>query len=307
MVLIIKMSLDEDDGTYWEYIFDSSTAQLTPLPNNSPTDWPVFGFALPIRKLLGWKLLEAIVPYSWYVIDDYNNTFEFTESANGATTTVTIPPGNYDVTSITNLMGILINAASAANGNSFLYVVTYDPHTNKLSIGRTTGSGTFTLTFGTSTSDDGTTNPRLWLGFLGGPNVSNGTLLEAPNTLNLQGPQYVFLNSSTFGRQALYALPQTSLTSLNGGLGTQIAHIPVGQTQPGQNINYSDQSHAKWFYTPIEIMNQLDFYFTLAGLNQQQVPLRFNGPGFVLRVAFKVGIDQPVRSTVTSQKRIRIE
>lgn len=298
----------EEEGTYWEYAFDSSTSLITPLPGNSPSDWPVFGFALPIRKLLGWKLLEVILPFSWYVIDDYNNTFQFSESAGGPPggQTITITPGNYNSSTITGILDILINAASAANGNSFLYTTTYDPFTNRLSIGRTLGSGTFTLTFGT-TGDDGTTNPRLWLGFLDGDNQSTGSLLVAPNILNLNGPQYVFLNSSIFGRQTLYALPQTSLTSLNGGLGTQVAQIPIGNASAGQVINYTDQSHARWFYTPIEILNQLDFYFTLGGLNQQQVPLKLHGPGFVLRVAFTVGIDQPVRSTVTSQKRVRIE
>jgi len=231
--------------------------------------------------------LEAQIPYSFYVFNSSNNTFSFTESAGGSGQTITIPIGNYTPAEIVNELSTLLTVASAANGNNFTYTVTIDPNENKMEIAQTGGSGTYTLTFGTST-DNGTTNPRLWLGFNAGAITSTGTLLIAPNVIQLFGPNYLFLNSKTLGVQTLFTLPQSTVTALSGGLGTQCAAIPVGNAVPGDIITYVDQSHGKWFDTPMSTLNTLDFYLNFGGLQAAAAnPIQFNGSPFVLRIGFR--------------------
>ena len=301
--------LNEDQGVYWEYVFDSSTTAHTSVPGFSAFDAPMYAFNLPLKNLISWKLLEAYIPFSFYVFNSTNNTFKFSESAGGPPggQTITLPIGNYTPTEIANELTSLLTIASAANGNNFTYTVTVDPNENKLEIAQTFGSGTFTLTFGT-TGDIGTTNPRLWLGFNEGANTSTGTILIAPSILQLFGPQYLFLNSKTFGVQSLFTLPQSKAVSLSGGLGVQCAMIPIGNAVPDDIIVYSDQAHSKWFNSPAKTLNTLDFYLTFGGLQADNpLPLQLNGSPFILRIGFRLGSadDSLIDSKETKKRKMQ--
>jgi len=297
------------EGEYYEYAFDSSDAQASNAANTSSKDWPLFTFSQPIIGLVGFKVMELQVPFSYYIINTTNNTFTFTESA-GGTTTITVPVGNYSALSISTTLTSLLTAASVTNGNSFVYTTSYDSSAAKLLITRTAGSGTFTLTFG-ATDDLGITNPRLWLGFNAGANTSTLGNLQAPNTIDITGPIFLYLNSSVFGRLVDFTLPIGVSKLGNGSVGPQIAKIPVN-TNPNGLISWADQSVVRYFESINQNVNtnitQADFYLTLGSSTVK--PLALNGQSFSFRLALvvnEIGAANIINRQVgQTNKRIRV-
>ncbi len=186
-----------DSLQYTEFEFDSLAAQYSMNAGGySAYDWPVFLMGKPLTNVAALKVLEVQIPFSYYVFNSKNNTFTLTESDGGGPRTVTIPVGNYTSSSIGSTLATALNSASA---NSHTYSVAYSAVDYKLTItSNAGGANTFTLTFGTAT-DPGWTNPRLWLGFNGGDNVSTLQTLVAPLVLQITGPNYAYVNSITIG------------------------------------------------------------------------------------------------------------
>lgn len=240
------------------------------------------------------KVLEAQIPFTFYVFNSKNNTFLLTESYGGGARTVTIPPGNY--TQFT-LPSVLQTALQTASANGWGYSVTYSQATNKLTItGPLAGSFPplyFTLTFGTNIYDNGRTNPRLALGFSGGPNVSGigatsssiPAILVAPSVLQLSGPNYVYLNSTTLGGNVHLFLPGNGIVNPSGAGadGPQIAKIPMC-VNPGEIFNWNDPNPLMWFDVGNTNFNgNIDFYLTL-GTESMEEPLELNGAAFSIKL-----------------------
>ena len=66
-------------------------------------------------------VLQASIPFTYYLIEDGFNTFELKETGHSAVT-VTIPKGNYNINSFSKIVGPLLTAASALNST---YTLTY--------------------------------------------------------------------------------------------------------------------------------------------------------------------------------------
>src|SRR5688572_6427813 len=86
-LVYVEISLDSKDGTATDVRF-------------SRLDWPTFYFNQEFENIAAVKVIQAEIPFSYYVIDTYNNTFVLFESDGGSSATVTIPIGNYDATSL---------------------------------------------------------------------------------------------------------------------------------------------------------------------------------------------------------------
>lgn len=228
-----------DSLKYTEFEFDSLQTIQSFNTHHYTTDWPLFLLGKPLTNIAALKIVEAQIPFSYYVFyaatadsNSSNNTFTLTESDGGGATTVTIPAGNYTSTTILTALASALNAASA---NSHTYTVTYSSTTQLLTItSNAGGANTFTLTFGTSVNDPGWNNPRLWLGFSGGANISTtGQVLVAPSVIQLTGPNYIYINSVTLGAMIKLYLPANYNTG--GQLsadGPQAAKIAI-TSQPG--------------------------------------------------------------------------
>lgn len=158
-------------------------------------DEPVFNLNPSISNVLGIKLVSAQIPFTYYVFNDANNTFQILPNADpNQARTVTLPAGNYTVTSISNP---LTTALGAATGDTYSF--TYSGATGKFTLRSTTGQ-VFALSFGED-NDEGVSNPRLWLGFAPGINRSDdGGVLVASHTANITGPNYLYLVTSFGGR-----------------------------------------------------------------------------------------------------------
>lgn len=252
---------DKNELEYVELVLDSKNSVVTD-PRYSKLDWPTFYFDYPIQNIAMFKILEAEIPFSYYVVNNTNNTFLLDA------TTITIPVGNYTATTL---------AAAVQTALGVGYTVTYSSQTQKFTI---VGAAPFTMTFG-GVDDVGLTNPRLLLGMNAGVNSSSGTTLVAPNVGEVTGANYVYLNSSSIGPLFPLYLPQKAPNSLAGGKGPQVAKFQM-DVNPGEIQFHKDSVPDYWF----DLQNLLqiqsfDMYLTLGNTN---TPLQLNGQSFSLKI-----------------------
>ena len=277
---------------YFEYEFDSQDADQGASSTESKLDWPIFQMERPLNNIAGLKIIEAQIPFSFYIINSFNNTFVLTSIAGSFT--ITIPPGNYDSSSLIAATTLAISTADPSDS----IVVTFSQITGKFTFYRTVP---FSLTFGTST-DNGDNNLAFIYGFNTGT-TSSGIVLSAPNVAQIQGPLYLYINSEKLGTLCQLYLPASAELS-QGGLGPEMAKIPVNTT-PFCIINWQDPDPHKYFdVESLFSIQSLDFFLTL-GKNPRK-PLRLNGLSFSLKLGILVNSDQRTDSTVGGPlKRIR--
>jgi hypothetical protein len=165
--------------------------------DHGTNDQPIFNLTPAFSNVLGIKLLSAQIPFTFYVFNHTNNTFQILPNGDpGQAQDVTLPVGNYTVHSIA---GPLTAALTSATGDTYTFV--YSGTTGKFTL-RSTSGQVFALRFGTP-GDDGSTSPRLWLGFNAGEIRSDDSgVLVAPNTANVTGPNYLLVGTSFGGRIA---------------------------------------------------------------------------------------------------------
>jgi hypothetical protein len=261
------MSLIEME--YIEIYVDSRDAVQTS-PPTLITDWPSFRFDTPVSDIAQMKVLEAEIPFSYYTINQNNNSFTLSESLIGSTT-VTIPEGNYNSTTITSTLSTLLSGASLA---ARTYSCSYSNTTGKLAI--VASSGPFVLQLPS-------TSLQIVLG-LNAYNTSTGPTLLFPNVAQLTGENYLYLNSDKLGSIFQTYLPTTA-QQFPPSKGPQISRIPV-DVNPGEVIYYSDPAPEKWFDTQnLFKLQNFDLYFTLGSSNQK---VSFNGQGFSIKLGLLI-------------------
>ena len=260
---------------YTEYQLDSQDATIQ-LGGTSILNWPNFQIPNPQQNTIAAvKVLEASIPFSYYVINSGNNTFLLTDTV-VTNATVTIPVGNY--TSTTWIAAL--DAALLAASGTRTWTTTYSTLTGKTTT-TSTVANTFTLTFGAA-GNNGVTNPRLWIGFNAGANTSGTNVLTSPNALSITGPQYLYVNSSSMGGLVECLLPATSVAQSNGGYGPQISRIPVN-VNPGGTIQWQDPDPLKWFDVENALVfTNIDLYLTMG--NSPTKPLDLNGLPFSIKL-----------------------
>ena len=286
-----------DTLEYTEFELDSFDCNQAKNENFFTTDWPNFFLGKPLNNVAAIKVLEAQIPFTFYLFNTRTNTFTLSESAAGGapfTTTVTIPVGNY--TAMT-FPAILAAALDAASHYGYTYTVTYLTATQLLQItsSNTTAGGYFTLNFGTDITDAGHTNPRIWMGFSGGVNMSSvGTsqVLVSPSVVQLSGPRYLYICSTQVGALVHLYLPGNGIVnpSQSGADGPQIAKIPIC-ANPGSTITWTDPSPLMFFDVGNTNFNgSLDLYCTL-GADKQQYPIDFNGAAFSIKLGVLTNVE----------------
>ena len=129
------------------------------------------------------KLLEVQIPLSWYVINESNNVFTFTEDSSPLTfRQVILTNGNYDSTSICTEIKSQMEAVG-----SQLYTVTFNSITSTITI---SSVSTFGILW--------TSSPKL-ARRLGFSDVTNGLSHTSSFPINLSPSDVYFLNIEGFG------------------------------------------------------------------------------------------------------------
>lgn len=268
-----------DSLEYYEFEFDSADTNDTPDGANSTLNWPLFLLGRPLTDVAAIKILEVQIPFSYYIFNSNNNTFVLTD--NSGTYTITIPIGNY---SASTLAAQLATSLSAASGST--YTVTYNSLTNQLNYSVPTASTTtFSLTFG-AVPNNGSTNPRIWMGMSAGVTTSttsgSNQIINSTSIL-VSGPNYLYVNSVNFGSQCQLFLPDGPFTS--GTIGPQVAKIPVNCTSYN-TIFWQDPDPLKWFdLESLSNFAKIDFYLTMGNIT---TPLDLNGLSFSLKLGVLV-------------------
>lgn len=296
---------------YHEFEFDSNDATTSNVLSISSKDWPLFLLGRPLNNVAGIKILEVQIPVTWYVINSQNNTFTLVENiSGGSTSTVTIPAGNYNSSSLAAVLGTQMSAVST---NSVTYTVIYSgtsvsaAQTGVFTItGSTRGSAySFTLTFGTTSVDPGWNNPRLALGFNPGSITSSSSVtpsLIAPNVALITGPNYLYISSSIIGQQTNLYLPDTANST--GTTGPQLCKVSINSSYGGI-ITWQDPDPQKYFNLEnLFNLASIDFYLNLG--NNLQTPISLNGAGFSLKLGILITktVREEVGTSLNHQERV---
>jgi len=132
--------------------------------------------------------LNALIPKSYFLIQEGNNTFELKE--NNTTVTITVPIGCYLLRAFQTTIGSLLTAASP---NSLTYTVTYPAST-----GADTGKFTYTQTNGAIQSSLIFGNVLFEpFGFQqGSTNLFQGTTLISTTVIKLQAEDRILIHSN---------------------------------------------------------------------------------------------------------------
>jgi hypothetical protein len=302
-----------DDYKYYEFELDSLDATSSFNGSDLATDWPFFEVAAkgPLRDVVAIKILEAQIPFSFYVFNSVNNTFILTEDSDPPVT-VTIPEGNYTSGTLATALATALNAVHVGGGT---YTVTYSSLTDKFTFSISGGgSSAFTFTFGAGTGipgvqpNSGNRNPRLWIGFP--PGVTRSTTsspftITSPNTVLITGPSYIYVNSAKLGSDVDVFLPAGAFNLGGGKAGPQMAKVPVN-CNPGSTIYWQDPDPQKWFkFDQLQSLNGFDFYLTL-GNTTSQLPLKLNGLGFSLKLGILMLQKTSVDSVIPTAQNGRV-
>lgn len=272
---------------YRELVFDSYDTQQGESSVFPSTDWPNFQIGRPLQDIAALKIIEVQIPFTWYVVNQYNNKLTFNDGT--GTTTVTIPVGNYNSSQMTAELSSLFTAASVVAGGSHTYTATYNSQLQKFTLTSNQTLNQFTITAGTSTTESNF-DPSAILGLdLTNTSIGSPAVLQFPHVEQLTGPNYLYISSVKMGQLTNMYLPQNSENHFNSeGLGPQMAKVPVN-VNPGGVIYWQDPDPQKWFSVDRQNnLSQIDFYLTLGNTNwgfpASTVPLALNGANFSLKL-----------------------
>src|SRR5208283_474176 len=155
-----------------------------------------------------FRVEEVIIPVTWYGINSTNNILNFSPNSTGFVT-ITIPPGNYNVTTFISALQTAMNAA----GGGQTYTATISTTTGLLTI--TANAGNFII--------DNTSAIQYIMGLSGlGTTTSTASVFIAPNVINLTGTNAVNISS-----RELTKYSTKSLTSDTGSSSDHLCTVPV--------------------------------------------------------------------------------
>lgn len=259
----------ENAYDYVELYLDSKdSVQYNVALGGFDRDNALFRFETPFENIAGFKVLEAEIPFSYFVINQ--QTFTLTETGNPPAQ-VFFAAGNYTATQLATYLGTQLSAASPTAST---YTVTFSPTT-----GRFTITSTFFGGFSLSNMTDRLTTA---LGTYNGA-LSVGNTYICGRVAELTGPNYIYINSLKLGPVVKTRLAQSAPNGFGQGRGPQIAKIPM-------TVNFNEVSHyidpmpTKWFdLENLLTLDSLDLYCTLGRENDY---IRFNGPSFSLKIGF---------------------
>ena len=283
-----------DSLKYFEFQLDSLDASSSNAPDTASTDWPLFllGGKAPLSNIAAFKIIEAQIPFTYYVFNSVNTDNASTNLARWTLTETGAGAGGpyFPKIAVGNYAGgdaLATALQTAINAVSSGYVVTYNSILQKLVFTcNKAGVTAFSFTFGTSTNS-GNRNARLYIGFPGGVTSSISNVITSPNVILLSGANYVYVNSNSLGNLTNMYLPQGAVNLGGGNSGPQMAKIPIN-CNSGEVSYWQDPDPQKWFDVEnLNVLNQVDFYLSL-GNTTAEIPLKLNGVSFSLKLGILV-------------------
>lgn len=226
--IIIRPSplVNDEQYIFHTLVIDSRDRDMTKYPNSN--DY-VINLDTTFRDIVSLELLNLVVAKGEETINNNNNTFTFAESQQQLDdqqyTTVTIPSGQYDETS---LLSTLAQEMTNASKNATTYTLTPDSKTGRLILNGTGGTGDAFAVISGSTGQYQQGNISRMLGLQ--PGISNGTIsngqvsLSGNKSVNLNGEDYIVMVIDDISNNH----------GSNGSLQGSFAHIVLADIGYGQ-------------------------------------------------------------------------
>ena len=221
--------------SYVEIILDSATAFQSSVPGSAPTDTPQFDLGQGITNIHGAKVVEAVIPFSWYnwttQIDKGSgspmNQIIFASSTGDFSQRITIPPGNYTAPQLAAFLDTYVKSVTfAAQMATYNLSATWAP--NSVVYNAITGTIDWTLNLtwnsnvttakplqifvlGYDDDNKGRSQQASLLGFQQGDNLTNTfissnlddttnwTFTSNSTVAQCTGPNYLYICSKTLG------------------------------------------------------------------------------------------------------------
>ena len=216
-----------------------------------------------LSDVMGFKVLSAVLPVSFYGVDENHNTVSYrksTDAPDAPDSVLTLVAKPYTSKQLETAFNALADASSA---NLHL---TYDDNTHRFSVNSTSGTTTFVIT---------ANSPAAALGFPIGRYILQAANppLEAPNIAVANGLPYVYLVSSALGTRIAHNV------RVNGSSTPPppnvIAKVPVTENF-GNVVFYNDPSATSAFDTSLAQITKIDLAWvapdTYAPLNMHGAP-----------------------------------
>jgi len=279
---------------YLEIEIDSTYATISD-STLSPKDNPVLNVGRTLTNVVGAKIMEVNIPFSYYVISDRASAVNgFPENRLQLFWSVLdqydifIPPGNYTGTSLAAVIQTGLQAAIVA----FATATFAPPATASCVFSTSTGKFTMTITQTAPTFPANAQNlvffyaPELGtvLGFPGftvnwTPAQSAIYTVTSTSIAQVTGPNNLYVNSKILGNICKAYIPESILSV--GETNPQMAMVPIN-VNPGGLIWWQDPSPQEVFDTKnLFSLQKIDFYIT-AGTDPR--PLLFNGLGYQIKL-----------------------
>lgn len=226
----------------------------------------------PNHRFNYMAVVSANIPKSYYLVEAARDNAVFILTEGASSIAVTLPDGNYNVTSFQPLMEDALNAASVAMGHAFMYDITFpntntETQTNKFTYSVSNNTGIQpSFTFGSNSTgmsnmmgfDDNTVNTFV------------ADTLVSTITVRFQHTFYVQIKSSS-ARQPNSGDEDTSI----------LATLPVGNTLDGNFINYELIELAD---AGVELTNPNSNQFTFSLYDDDDRLLNLQGQDWTMRV-----------------------
>jgi len=271
----------------------------------SALDTPLINIGRTLTNIVGVKILEVNIPFSYYPVSTQINVStnlpenQFSFQIPGDSANIIIPPGQY--TGLTLAAAIESQLTAAITMFNLLPSPLTTFLTGTCSFSTVTGKFTMVVTLLNPT---GVATPMNFLfqtpptplhplakllGFTSNsiPAVATGAntifTWSATNAATVTGPNILYVNSVILGNLCKAYLPQSILVT--GETNPQMAMVPVN-VNPGGIIWWQDPAPQEVFDTKnLFSLSQLDLYIT-AGTDPR--PLLFNGLGFQVKLMLYV-------------------
>jgi len=274
---------------YAEISIDSRDADTSGQSGIATTDWPVFTKRDIFQTIVGMKVLEATVPFSYYTVNSLTNTLPL--RWNNVESFITIPNGNYTPSEFIATLNPLIVTAIAAAGGGGTLVLSYTQTTNKFTFTFTGAPANSRITFNTILGPPAdalfpTNHPGYLLGFYTSDNPFGTTYQNlsatttAGTTANLSGPDYLVLRTNLAGNVGNNC---TSTSVFTPSQGLTLATIPINVNR-NEVVQWYNPVREYFSIFPIEL-TRMEFRFTT---NDSLIPIQFNGRGFRIKLGLLV-------------------
>jgi len=295
-----------DDYEYHEITINSRDSTQAFNGTYTNLNWPKIFLGKELENVAALKVLQVVVPKTYYEVNPTNSEIENFHEFTGMYTQRADPvfaSGTYTGSELATEVASKLQTASTV----YTYAGSYNSKTMKLSLTNNMASANYKFRFGIQTltqtaaelTNNARDNPRLVLGLQGGvgagasgfsTNISSNSgtrTLNSYYTCQLICPS-LYLNSSIIGSMVnLYLNGSGHMNAPNTGAdGPQICSIPVNSSiANGENIIYNDPDPQKWFTFggDLDFPLMFDFYLT-AGVASDQVPLDLNGASFCVKL-----------------------